>query len=149
MDLKTIQDEMKTAMKAQDTVRVSTLRMLISEIKKKEIDKRSPLTTEEIQKTISSMLKQRNDSVEAFEKGGRADLADNEKAEIAILKVYLPQQLSRNEVEAIVKEVLSGLGTLGPNDIGKAMKPVLTKIAGRADGKLVNEVVRGLLSNPS
>jgi uncharacterized protein YqeY len=95
------------------------------------------------------MLKQRNDSVEAFEKGGRADLADQEKAEIAILKAYLPQQLSKTEVEVIVKEVLSGLGTLGPNDIGKAMKPVLTKIAGRADGKLVNEVVRGLLTNPS
>lgn len=147
MDLKaTIQNDMKTAMKAQQTVKVAALRMLIAEIKKREIDKRTSLDEPEIQKTISSMLKQRNDSIEAFEKGGRQDLADREKEEIAILKVYLPQQLSNSEVEALVVACIQETGATTPNDIGKVMKAVLAKASGRADGKLVNEIARTKLA---
>lgn len=143
MDLKaTLQEDMKTAMKAGEPIKVGTLRMLISEIKKREIDKRSPLDTSEIQKVISSLLKQRQDSVEAFQKGGRTDLADKELKEIEILKVYQPTQLSAAEMEALVTDAIAESGAAGPNDIGKVMKVALAKSAGRADGKAVNEIAR-------
>jgi len=119
--------------------------MLISEIKKREIDKRAPLDDGEIQKAIASLIKQRNDSVEAFEKGGRQDLADKEKAEINFLKVYLPPQLPKEEVEAIVAAAIAETGAQSAADMGKLMKVVLAKIAGRADGKTVNEIVRAKL----
>jgi len=147
MDLKTtIQDHMKSAMKAQEPLKVSTLRMLIAEIKKKEIDKRTALTEDEIQKTVTTMIKQRNDAIDAFVKGDRQDLADKEKAEIEILKVYLPTQLSREEVEALVTAIIAETGAATPNDIGKVMKAAVAKAAGRADGKLVNEIARTKLA---
>ena len=147
MDLKTtIQNDLKTAMKAQDSLKLGTLRMLISEMKKREIDKRSALDEVETQKTIASLIKQRMESVEAFEKGGRTDLADKEKAEIAVLKAYLPEQLTQSEVESLVLAAIQETGAAGPNDIGKVMKAVLAKAAGRADGKMVNEIARTKLS---
>lgn len=136
---------MKAAMKAQESVKLGCIRMLISEIKKREIDKRAPLDDGEIQKAIASLIKQRNDSVEAFEKGGRQDLADKEKAEINFLKVYLPPQLPKEEVEAIVAAAIAETGAQSAADMGKLMKVVLAKIAGRADGKTVNEIVRAKL----
>ncbi len=148
MDLKsTIQNDMKEAMKAQNAVKLSAVRMLISEIKKREIDKKSALDEGEIHKTIQTMIKQRNDSVEQFEKGGRPELAEKEKAEIAFLSVYLPQQLSRAEVEAIVAAVIEETGAKGANDIGKVMKAALAKSSGRADGKMVNEIARTKLTS--
>lgn len=147
MDLKTlIQNDMKTSMKAQDSLKTNALRMLISEVKKREIDKREPLTETEIQKAIQTLLKQRQESVEAFTKGGRQDLADKELLEIAVLKVYLPQQLSREEVEGFVTIAIQETGATGPNDLGKVMKVALEKTAGRADGKLVSELVRAKLA---
>jgi uncharacterized protein YqeY len=147
MDLKTtLQNDMKSAMKSQEPTKVGCLRMLIAEIKKREIDKRSPLDTAEIQKVIATLIKQRGESVTAFEKGGRADLADKEKAEIEVLKVYLPQQLSQAEVEALVVAAINDSGATGPNDIGKVMKAALAKADGRADGKLVNEIARAKLT---
>lgn len=147
MDLKTtLTNDMKAAMKAQEPLKLGTIRMLISEVKKREIDKRGPLEEQEVLKVISSMLKQRADSVEAFEKGGRTDLADKEKAEIEILKAYLPQQLSEAEVEAIVVACIAETAATGPNDIGKVMKAALAKASGRADGKLVNELARKKLT---
>lgn len=137
---------MKEAMKAHEPVKVTALRMLISEIKKKEIDKRTVLDEGEIQKTIQSMLKQRQDSIEQFEKGNRQDLADKEKEEVVILSVYLPQQLSKAEVEALVTSAISETGASSPTDIGKVMKAVLAKAAGRADGKLINEIARTRLT---
>jgi uncharacterized protein YqeY len=100
----------------------------------------------EIQKTISTLLKQRAESVTAFEKGGRTDLADKEKAEIDVLKAYMPQQLSPAEVEALVIAAIAESGAAGPADIGKVMKMALAKAEGRADGKLVNEIARTKLS---
>lgn len=147
MDLKaTIQNDMKVAMKAQQPTKVGTLRMLISEIKKREIDKRSPLDEGEIHKTIQSMLKQRQDSIEQFTKGNRPDLADKEKEETQFLQVYLPQQLSAQEIEALVTQAIQETGAAGPNDIGKVMKAVLAKASGRADGKVVNELARTKLT---
>ena len=143
MDLKTtIQNDMKSAMKAGEPVKTGCLRMLIAEIKKREIDKRSVLDEGEIQKTVSSLIKQRMDSVEAFTKGGREDLADKERMEIDFLKVYLPTQLSEAETEALVTAAIEETGAKVPQDMGKVMKAVLAKAGGRADGKLVNELVR-------
>lgn len=147
MDLKTtIQNDMKTAMKAQEPDKVGTLRMLISEIKKREIDKKSALDESEIHKTISTMLKQRQDSIEAFLKGGRPELADKERKEVEVLKAYMPEQMGATEVEALVLAAISETGAAGPNDIGKVMKAVLAKAGGKADGKLVNELARAKLA---
>jgi uncharacterized protein len=147
MDLKTtLQNDMKTAMKAGEALKVSTLRMVISEVKKREIDKRVTLEDSEIQKTIATMIKQRHDSVEAFTKGNRPDLADKEKEEIALLTVYLPQQLSHAEVEKLVEEAIKESGASTPNDIGKVMKAALAKASGKADGKVVNEIARAKLT---
>lgn len=147
MDLKTsIQNDMKSAMKSQESTKLGCLRMLIAEIKKKEIDKRSPLDESEIQKVIGTLIKQRNESVLAFEKGGRADLVEKEKEEIAVLKAYLPEQLSESEILAIVENAVAETQAKTAADMGKVMKAVLAKVAGRADGKLVNDLVRKKLS---
>jgi uncharacterized protein YqeY len=148
MDLKTtIQNDMKTAMKAGEPLKTGCLRMLIAEIKKREIDKKAPLDAGEIQKTVSTLIKQRNDSIDAFLKGGRQDLADKEKLEIDVLKIYLPTQLSEAEVEAIVVAAIQETGAKVPQDVGKVMKAVLSKAEGRADGKMVNELVRKKLQS--
>lgn len=148
MDLKTkLQNDTKEAMKAQDSLKVGTLRMLTSEVKKREIDKRSALEEAEIHKVIQSMLKQRADSIDAFQKANRADLVEKEQKEVEILKVYLPQQLSKGEVEALVVAAIAETGASKPGDIGQVMKAVLAKAAGRADGKLVNEIARAKLSS--
>jgi len=147
MDLKTsIQNDMKSAMKSQQATKLGCLRMLIAEIKKKEIDKRSPLDESEIQKVIGTLIKQRNESVLAFEKGGRTDLVEKEKEEIAVLKAYLPEQLSESEILAIVESAVTETQAKTAADMGKVMKAVLAKVAGRADGKLVNDLVRKKLS---
>lgn len=138
---------MKMALKAGEPVKTGCLRMLIAEVKKREIDKRSPLDEGEIQKTISTLIKQRMDSIEAFMKGGREDLADKERMEIDFLKVYLPAQLSEAETEALVVAAIAETEAKVPQDMGKVMKAVLAKAGGRADGKLVNELVRKKLQS--
>lgn len=147
MDLRTtLNNDMKAAMKSGESAKLGVIRMLISEIKKKEIDKRSALDESEIQKTISTMIKQRNDSVEAFDKGGREDLAKKEREEIAFLQAYQPKQMSREEMEKMVAEIIAETGAAGPADIGKVMKAATAKAAGTADGKIVNEIARAKLS---
>ncbi len=148
MDLKTrLQNDTKEAMKAKDSLKLGTLRMLTSEVKKREIDKRTTLEEPEIHKVIQTMLKQRADSIEAFQKANRMDLVEKEQQEVEILKVYLPQQLSKEEVEALVAAAIAETGASKPGDIGQVMKAVLAKSAGRADGKLVNEIARAKLSS--
>jgi uncharacterized protein YqeY len=147
MDLKAkIQEDIKTAMKAQDSLKLGTLRMLHSEIKRKEIDKRIVLDESEIQKVIQSMLKQRADSIEAFVKGAREDLAEKERQEVEILKAYMPAQMPRAELEQIVMTVIQETGANTAADIGKVMKAVLAKVAGKADGKTVNEIAKAKLT---
>jgi uncharacterized protein YqeY len=150
VDLKTsIQNDMKTAMKASEPLKVSTLRMLISEIKKREIDKRSPVEEPEIHKIISGMIKQRLDSIDQFSKGGRPELAEKEQQELDILKAYLPAQLSVAEIETIVVQAIAEVGATKPEDMGKVMKAALAKTGGRADGKLLNDTVRSKLAKPA
>lgn len=147
MDLKAkIQEDTKTAMRARDTVRLDVLRMLSAEIKKREIDKRTALDTAEIFKTIQSLVKQRHDSVDAFVKGNREDLAAKERAEIEVLSAYLPTQLSDSELESIVAAAVAEVVPKGASDLGKVMKAALAKADGRADGKKLNELVRAKIA---
>jgi len=141
----TIDADIKDAMKAGAKDKVSALRMLIAALKNKQIDKRRPLTDEEVAETVRSQIKQRKDSIEQFAKGGRQDLVDKETAEVAFLEVYLPQQLSREEIELAVREAVAQTGAQGPKDMGKVMKAVMPVLAGRADNKLVSELVKNAL----
>jgi uncharacterized protein YqeY len=140
-----IDADIKEAMKAGAKDKVSALRMLVSALKNKQIDKRRPLTEEEVTETVRSQIKQRKDSIEQFAQGGRQDLVDKETAEVSFLEVYLPQQLSREEVEKTVREIIGQTGAQGAKDMGKVMKALLPVLAGRADNKLVSELVKHAL----
>ncbi len=133
------------AMKARDEIRVSTIRLLISAIKNKEIDERGELNDEGVLGVLSSAVKQRRDSIEQYGKGGRADLADKERAEMAIIQTYMPSQLGRDEIAALVREAVLETGAAGAGDMGKVMKALMPKVKGRADGRLVSEVVKEVL----
>lgn len=133
------------ALKTGAKDKVSTLRMLSAAMKNKQIDKRRPLTEEEVVETVRSLIKQRKDSVEQFAKGNRQDLVDKETAEIAVLEVYLPQQLTREELEVMVRDVVAQAGAQGAKDMGKVMKALIPLLGGRADGKLVSELVKNAL----
>ncbi len=137
-----IDSDLKGALKSGAKEKVSTLRMLNAALKNKQIDKRRPLTEEEVVETARSLIKQRKDSIEQFAKGGRQDLVDKETAEVAVLEAYLPQQLSRAEVEAMVRDAIAQTGAAGAKDMGKVMKALIPMIAGRADGKLISELVK-------
>lgn len=149
MDLKVlIQDDMKAAMKERNSFKVDALRMLISEIKKREIDTRVALTTPEIYATINSLVKQRMDSVEAYTKGNRPELAEKETQEIALLKHYLPQAFSDAELTTLIQTEIQAVGATSPKDMGKVVKAVMAKAEGRADGKRVSQAVQAILSKP-
>jgi uncharacterized protein YqeY len=140
-----IDADTKGALKSGAKDKVSTLRMLNAALKNKQIDKRRPLTEEEVIETVRSLIKQRKDSIEQFAKGGRQDLVDKETAEVAVLETYLPQQLAREELEAMVRDAISQTGAQGARDMGKVMKALIPMVGGRADGKLVSELVKNAL----
>jgi uncharacterized protein YqeY len=137
--------DIKSAMKSGAKDKVSALRMLTAALKNKQIEKRAPLVDGEIVDTVRSLIKQRKDSIEQFAKGGRQDLVDKETAEVAVLEVYLPQQMAREEIEKIVREVIAQTGAQGAKDMGKVMKALVPLLAGRADNKLVSELVKSSL----
>jgi hypothetical protein len=145
--LERIDSDLKTAMKSSDKVAVSTLRIVKSTIKNKEIEKGETLTDEEIISTFSTLTKQRRESIEQFEKGGREDLVSAEKAELAVLQKYLPEQLSVEELEKLIREAIQITAASGTKDIGRVMKEVMPKVKGRADGKEINRKVSELLSS--
>lgn len=140
-----IDADYKTAMKVRDAVKVSVLRLLRSAIHNAEIDRQRALTDDEILGVIQSEIRKRRESIEAFQQGGRADLAEREQAELDILEAYLPQPLSRAELEALVRETIREVGALSVRDMGKVMAVLMPKVRGRADGREVNELVRQLL----
>ena len=140
-----IDADIKAAMKSGAREKVSALRMLSAALKNKQIDKRAPLLDSEVLDTVRSLIKQRKDSIEQFAKGGRQDLVDKETAEVAVLEVYLPQQLGREEVEKLVREAIAQTSAQGARDMGKVMKALVPLIAGRADNKLVSELVKSSL----
>jgi uncharacterized protein len=139
--------DLRIAMLAKDATRTSTLRMLKSAIEYHKIEKKQEnLTDADVTAVIKKQIKQRQDSIEGFEKGGRADLADREKAELAILKSYLPEELSQAQLEEIVKVTIAELGATSKADMGKVMKAVQSKTAGRADNRLVSQLVSAQLA---
>jgi uncharacterized protein len=141
-----IQEAVKSAMKSADALTLSTLRLLLSAVHNEEIRIRKELTTEEIQKIIVTLCKQRSEASELFRKGGREELAQKEEAELAILQRFLPQPLSEEEVMGLIRASIAEAGAKGVQDIGKVMKLVMPKVSGRSDGKRVNEIARALLS---
>ena len=141
-----IQEDLKRSMKAKDGNRVSVLRFLLSSIQNREIEKRDTLDDEEVLAEITTSAKRRKESMEAFGEGGRTDLVEKEAAELAILQEYLPEQLSPDEIRGVVQEVVEAVGAKTASDLGKVMKELMPRLRGKADGKLVNEIVQEALS---
>jgi uncharacterized protein YqeY len=135
--------DIAAAMKARDAVRLSALRMLKAAVMNKSVEKGRDLEDAEVLQVVSSLVKQRRDSIEQFAKAGRADLVEKETAEIAVLQAYLPPAATAEEIDAAVAEAIAESGATSPKDMGKVMKIVMPKLAGKnADGKAVNDAVR-------
>jgi uncharacterized protein YqeY len=141
-----INSDLVSAMKAGDKGRTVALRGLKSAIQYRKIDKGSDLTDDEVIAVVSSTVKKHKDSIEQYDKAGRDDLVQEEKAQLEVALVYLPRQLEAEEIEKEVDEIIADVGASGPSDIGKVMKGIMPKLRGRADGKLVKEIVSRRLS---
>ncbi len=138
--------DMTASMKAKDAARTSTLRMVKAAMQNREIEKGGPLDDDELMKLLRSLVKQRRDSVEQYQKGGRQDLVDKEQAEIGVIETYLPQAASQVEIEQAVEEAISETGATSMKDMGAVMKAAMTRLAGKsADGRLVSETVKSKL----
>ncbi len=145
-----ITSDMTAAMKAKEPARLSTLRMVKAAVQNREIEKGGELSEEELVKALQSLVKQRRDSVEQYEKAGRAELADKERAEIAVIEEYLPRAASREEIERAVEEAVAETGASSMKEMGAVMKAALARLAGRnADGKMVSEAVKQRLAGGS
>ena len=138
-----ITEDMKTAMRAKDSERLGTIRLLLSACKQKEVDERVTLDDAAVVAIIDKLIKQRKDSIAAFTQAGRQDLADKEAAELTVLQAYLPARLSADEVAAEVKAIVAELGASGPGDMGKVMGAVKSRLAGKADMGQVSAAVAG------
>lgn len=143
-----ITEDMKSAMRAKETAKLSTIRLLTAAMKQKEVDERIELTDTMVLAIIEKMIKQRKDSITQFEAGGRQDLADIEKAELVVLSAYMPAALSDEEVAAEVAAAVAVVNPAGPQDMGKVMAIVKAKLAGRADMTVVSGLVKLALSKP-
>jgi uncharacterized protein YqeY len=141
-----ITDDMKAAMRAKDSERLGAIRMLTAAIKQKEVDERVELDDAAVVAIVDKLIKQRKDSIEAFQKAARQDLADKEVAEMAVLQVYLPARLSADEVAAEVRAIVTELGAKGPGDMGKVMGAVKARLAGKADMGQVSAAVKAALA---
>lgn len=141
-----IVEDLKQAMKAKDSVRVSCLRMLKASLKNKQVEKRHELGDEDIHSVVSSLVRKGKEAIGEYRKGGREDLASKEELEINILYEYLPQQLTKEEIEEILRNTISELSAKGPKDLGNVMKAAMIKMAGQAQGKEVSEIAKKLLS---
>ncbi len=138
-----IQKDMIAAMKSKEEEKLSTLRMMKAAVKNKEIDKRAPLDDREALQVLSTLIKQRKDSVEQFTKGGRQDLAAKEAAEITLIETYMPKAIGEEEIAATVRATIAEMGAPTMKDMGAVMKNVMGKFAGaRVDGKLVSDTVK-------
>ena len=140
-----ITEDMKSAMRAKETARLSTIRMLLAAIKQREVDERVDVTDADVLSIIDKMIKQRRDSIAQFEAGKREDLAAAERAEVAVLGAYLPKQMSEDQIDAAVVEAIAATGAAGPAGIGKVMAVVKPKLAGRADMAVVASRIKAKL----
>jgi hypothetical protein len=141
-----ITDDMKAAMRAKDSERLGAIRMLTAAIKQKEVDERVELDDAGVVGIVDKLLKQRKDSIDAFQKAGRQDLADKEQAEVVVLQAYLPTRLSAGEIDAEVRAIVAELGAKGPGDMGKVMGAVKQRLAGKADMGQVSAAVKAALA---
>lgn len=142
-----ISQDLTAAMRAKDQLRLDTLRMTKAALMNREVEKKRALDDAESQQVVVGMIKQRRDSVEQFRSGGRPELADKEQAEITILEAYLPPPLDAAELESIVADAIAEAGATSPKDMGRVMKGVMARLAGRAaDGKIVSELVKKKLA---
>jgi hypothetical protein len=139
---KRLEQAFQKAIKGQQAVALSTLRMLKTAIRHREVEMKRPLTEEELQAVISSQGKQRREAIGEYTKAGRPDLAKKEEEELSVLLSFLPPQLSPEECEAEVTRIIQEVGASGPKDLGKVMKGAMARLAGRADGKLIQEIAR-------
>ncbi len=142
-----IDQELKEAMKNKEERKVSVLRMLKAAIRRVEVDKMQELTEDEIIAVIADEAKKRREAIEEFTRGGREDLALQEKEELAVLESYLPKPLSREEIEEMARQAIKEVGATSPHQIGQVMKVLMPRVKGRADGSLVNQIVRELLAS--
>lgn len=145
MTIEELRNRLKEAMKSSDEVRVRTLRLLISNVKNEEIEKGEQLTEEEFTEVVLREVKRRKEAIEMYEKAQRKDLADEERKELKVLEEFLPQQLSIDEIRSLAIEAIESVGASGPKDLGKVMSVLMPKLRGRADGKMVNKIVREFL----
>ncbi|NRO96202.1 GatB/YqeY domain-containing protein [Paraburkholderia sp. NMBU_R16] len=141
-----INEDMKAAMRARETGRLATIRLLLAAIKQREVDERTTLDDAAVTAVIDKMIKQRKDSISQFEAAGRTDLVDQESAELAVLAAYMPAQLSEAEVSAEVQAAVAQVGATGPQDMGKVMGVLKGKLAGRADMTAVSALVKAALA---
>ena len=137
---------MKAAMRAKDAARLSTVRLLLAAMKQREVDERVELADPDVVGIIEKMIKQRRESIAQFEKGGRQDLADNEKAEMQVLSAYLPAQMGDADIQKEIDSVISATGAAGAKDMGKVMAALKAKLAGKADMGKVSALVKAKLS---
>ncbi|MCM3040517.1 GatB/YqeY domain-containing protein [Paenibacillus motobuensis] len=137
-----LNEDMKQAMKSQDKFKLSTIRMVRSTIKNLEIDLKRTLDDNEVLDILSREIKQRKDALQEFEKAGRDDLAASARAEVEIIAVYLPKQLTEEEIKVIVQQTIQETGASSKADMGKVMSALMPKVKGRADGKLINQAVQ-------
>jgi len=141
-----LNEQMVTAAKAKDKIRLSAIRMLKTALHNKEIDLMRPLNETETMQILSGLVKQRKDSIEQFAKGGRTDLVEKEEAELQILQGFMPEQMSDEDVEGIIRKAIAEVGAVSVKDMGKVMKVLMPQITGKADGKAAGEKVKALLS---
>nr|WP_315848539.1 GatB/YqeY domain-containing protein [uncultured Rhodoferax sp.] len=141
-----ITEDMKTAMRAKDSARLGTIRLLLAALKQKEVDERVELDDAMVVAIVDKLIKQRKDSIEAFVKAERQELADKEASEMKVLQTYLPQRMSADEVLAEVKAIVAELGAAGPGDMGKVMGVVKTRLAGKAEMGTVSAAVKTALA---
>jgi uncharacterized protein YqeY len=141
-----ITEDMKTAMRAKDSERLGTIRLLLAACKQREVDERIVLDDAAVVAIVDKLIKQRKDSIEAFTKAQRMDLADKETAEMTVLQAYLPQRMSADEVLVAVKAIVAEIGASGPGDMGKVMGVVKTRLAGKAEMSAVSAAVKAALS---
>ena len=142
---KKLSEDLKTALKAGDKDTVSVIRMARALIKNREIDKKASLGDEEIHTILSSMIRQRKESIEQFSKGGREDLVRQETRELAIVQSYMPPQISEDELKVMVSDAVAEAGAAGIKDMGRVMKLITTKVKGQVDGRLLSDLVKQAL----
>lgn len=141
-----ISEDMKNAMRAKDSVRLGTIRLLQAAIKQREVDERVELADEDVISVLEKMLKQRRDSIAAYESANRTDLADIEKAEVLVLQAYLPKQLTEDEVKALLEKVVSDLGATSIKDMSKVMGAIKPLVAGKADMGKISGLIKARLA---